>query len=95
MERARPDGVVLRWNLALNALDGGPVPFLIAWGDTAHPATTAPSGLQLHAFSIAAPDPDAVMTALRALGIEMHVDRAATTTLVALLEGPDGTVELR
>jgi Glyoxalase-like domain len=32
MTRAAPNGTVLRWRLTLNAIGGGPVPFLISWG---------------------------------------------------------------
>src|SRR5204862_3893621 len=34
MERAAPDGTVLRWRLTVNAIAGGAVPFLISWGSS-------------------------------------------------------------
>lgn len=57
MSRIPPTGTTLRWRLTLNALGGGPVPFLISWGDTPHPARAAPAGLVLESFRIEHPRP--------------------------------------
>jgi hypothetical protein len=52
-----PTGTVLRWRLSLNAMADGLIPFLISWGDTEHPARSAPQGLILEAFHVEHPDP--------------------------------------
>ena len=56
-QRAGPTGTVLRWRLTLNAIAGGLIPFLISWGDTEHPARSAPQGLTLEGFHLEHPDP--------------------------------------
>src|SRR5205823_1882278 len=46
-QRAEPAGTVLRWRMTSGELAGGLAPFLISWGDTEHPARSAPRGLTL------------------------------------------------
>ena len=43
-QRVGPTGTLLRWRLTLSAMAGGLIPFLISWGDTEHPARSAPRG---------------------------------------------------
>ena len=50
MRRTAPNGDVLVWRLTLNAIAGGLLPFFIEWGDTPHPAASAPHGLTLRRF---------------------------------------------
>ena len=96
MTRNAPDGTVLRWRLTVNAVAGGPIPFLIAWGDTPQPASSAPTGLQLEAFEIEHPEPDSIVAVLAALGVDdVAVNRAPTVGLVAHIHGPQGTLVLR
>jgi hypothetical protein len=95
MTRTAPDGTVLRWRLTLNALGGGPVPFLIAWGATDHPASSAPRGLRLAAFEIESPDPEPLAATLHVLGADVAVKAAGALALVAHIQGPAGTEELR
>ena len=95
MQRSAPDGSVLRWKLTINALDGGPAPFLISWGATVHPARTAPQGVVLEQLSIEAPHPDVLTPTLRALGVDISVTSAAETALVADLRCPKGPLQLR
>jgi hypothetical protein len=51
-------------------------------------------GCRLVRFTGAHPEPDAVAPVLRALGVELAVEPAASAVLVAVIEGPDGTVTL-
>ena len=95
MERTTPDGTVLRWQLTLNAIGGGPLPFLIAWGDTEHPSRTAPGGLVLESLTIEHPAPDSIAPDLAALGAAPNVSPADEIGLVAHLRGPKGRAELR
>ncbi|MBO0687525.1 MAG: VOC family protein, partial [Candidatus Dormibacteraeota bacterium] len=97
MTRARPDGVVLRWQLTSDppASPGFVVPFLIDWLGSSHPSDSAPSGLRLLRLSAEHPDPDAVRVSLRALGAELDVVQGPEPALVALLDTPRGRLELR
>ena len=95
MTRTQLDGTVLRWRLTLNALAGGPVPFLISWGDTDHPAPSAPQGLRLAAFEIEHPDPESLAVTLHALGADVDVKAAGAFALVAHIQGHEATEELR
>ncbi|MCU1364898.1 MAG: hypothetical protein JWN39_537, partial [Ilumatobacteraceae bacterium] len=45
MQRVRPDGVTLSWQLTLNL--SATTPFLIEWGTPHHPAASAAPGLEL------------------------------------------------
>jgi hypothetical protein len=97
MGRLRPDGVQLRWKLTARRDEtfGGIVPFLIDWGDTPHPAATAPSGCELVALRAEHPGPPAIKAALEALGVELEVTRGTRPALVALVRTPHGVIELR
>lgn len=95
LERTGPAGAVLRWRLTLADLPGGPIPFLIDWGDSEHPAQSAAPGLILRSFTIEHPDPQSLVPALTALGADVAVAQAPSFALVAVIAGPAGTAELR
>jgi catechol 2,3-dioxygenase-like lactoylglutathione lyase family enzyme len=95
MARLTTEGVQLNWRLTLNATGGGPVPFLIDWGDTPHPSRSAPSGLSLLSLRIEHPDPGVIATALNALGADAEVVAAPQPALIATFDGPTGQGELR
>ena len=97
LEREWPDGTVLRWRLTrLPQLPfDGVVPFLIDWGDSPHPSESSPRGLRLNELFGVHPERDAVQSALWALDVELEVTKGATASLRALIDGPDGRVELR
>ena len=96
MSRQRPDGTELHWRLT----PPGPhavelVPFLIEWASgVPHPASTSAAGCRLLSFTGRHPEPGAVATALRALEVELAVEPASSAALVAVIEGPGGTVTL-
>jgi len=94
-QRAGPTGTVLRWRLTLNAMTGSLIPFLISWGDTEHPARSAPRGLTLEAFHLEHPDPPSLTLPLTALGADVEIKPAAAPGLVAHLSGPNGSQVLR
>lgn len=74
MSRRSPDGTELSWRLTLPRPDaGGVVPFLIDWGDTANPSSTAPAGLALIELTVRHPDPGALRPAFDALGLDADV----------------------
>ena len=95
VERVDEHGHLLTWQLTVNFLAGGPMPFLIDWGRTPHPSQSAPTGLVLEQLHIEHPDPDALQQGLAALDAEVDVRRASCPALVAQIRGPHGTVELR
>ena len=90
-------GGVLAWRLTYPRIgpDAALVPFLIDWGDGAHPADTVPAGLRLVGLRGEHPEPAKPLAQLRHLGIELAVTAAATPALVATIETPRGRVELR
>jgi hypothetical protein len=96
MSRTRPDGVELRWRLTPPdmLMFDGLVPFLIDWGGTASPAGSAPAGCRLAGLRAWHPRPESVRAALDALGVALDVHQADTPALTALLDTPNGRVEL-
>jgi Glyoxalase-like domain len=93
--RVDSTGTLLRWRLTQNALAAGLIPFLINWGDTQHPALSAPAGLVLRSVRLEHPEPPSLMKALAAMGADVEVIRAPKAALVARIDGPYGERELR
>jgi hypothetical protein len=94
--REKPDGTVLKWRLTdpyAFPMEGA-VPFLISWGDTPHPASTAPRAGTVEGFRISHPEEERVTKSLSALGMEMSVARSDRVHLAAALRTPSGLVEL-
>ncbi len=94
-QRTGPTGAVLHWRMTVSPTADGLVPFLISWGDTEHPASSAPPGITLESFHLEHPDPPSVAPLLAALGADVEIRPAARAALVARLGGPDGGIELR
>ncbi len=102
MSRRRPDGVLLNWLLTAGGGGGlgrdgsvSTVPFLIDWGESEHPALSAPSGCTLLELRAEDPDPTALGTRLRAVGVELSVSVGLEPALIALISSPNGRIELR
>ena len=93
--RLTPTGTMLRWRSTRNALTAGLIPFLISWGDTQHPASSAPAGLVLTSLHLEHPNPASIIGSLKALGAEVEVRHASEPAIVARLAGPRGSGELR
>ena len=93
--RRTADGTTLAWRITSNAQAAGVIPFLISWGDTPHPAASAPPGLRLESLYLEHPDPDSITAALRVLGTTVPVIRADRAALVAHIIGPTGGGRLR
>jgi hypothetical protein len=94
-QRTEPTGTVLRWRMTIGETADGLAPFLISWGDTEHPARSAPHGLTLETFHIEHPDPASLVPLLTALGADFEIKPAAAAALVAGLSGPNGNTVLR
>lgn len=86
--RERADGTTLRWRLTDPYAErmGGVVPFLIDWGDTPHPAASAPPGGRLLELRIEHPEPERVETVLAELGRAVEVASGAVPRLVAVVQ---------
>lgn len=97
MSRQRPDGVILSWRLTdlSTIVADGIVPFFIDWGHSPHPSQTAPQGHSLIDLRAEHPDADRVQQILRQLGMDLPVKRGSKATLIAVIHGPRGRVELR
>lgn len=85
----------LRWQLTSNAMRGGLVPFLISWGETPHPATSAPEGLLLDDLRLEHPDPAQLTVPLAALDADVQIARRSAPALLATIDGPNGRHLLR
>jgi hypothetical protein len=96
-QRELSSGRVLSWRFTYPNMrvGGGLVPFLIDWGDSPHPAQTAPSGIELLDLRAEHPDPAAIIESLRPLGLELPVVAGGAPVLIATLDTPRGHLELR
>jgi hypothetical protein len=94
MQRARPDGVLLTWSLTQPTPDGV-LPFFIAWGDTPHPAASAPTGVELVSLDLTHPAPERIRAVLDVLGVaRVHVEAGSPACVRARLQGPNGALVL-
>jgi hypothetical protein len=94
--RRRPDGTSVSWKVSdpyAMPFDGA-VPFVIAWGNSPHPATMAPRGGDLVSLSFEHPDPDALRRSLAALGVDAKVEWGNATRLVAAIRTDAGEVKV-
>ena len=98
--RQTPSGKVLRWrSLGVVTKLGGngvePIPFFIEWASgSPHPSTDSPSGCELQAIEFRHPDPSALDSTLKAMGIEAQISRNAVIGIAARLKTPKGVIEL-
>jgi hypothetical protein len=93
--RERPDGKRLAWRFThprVLAADGV-VPFFIDWGEGAHPAQAAPTGVRFIGLRAEHPKPEPIVALLKEFGLPVHVKRGPAA-LVAMLDTPRGAVEL-
>ena len=95
--RRRADGVLLTWRYTdpRTVVADGVVPFVIDWGQTPHPSSTATTGALLVDLRAEHPDPQPAQNALKRLGLDLRVERGASIGLIATVDGPRGRVELR
>lgn len=95
--RQRPDGSTISWKITDPYADrlGGAVPFLIDWGDSPHPAITAPRIGTLVSLEIESPRVEKIERALQALDLAIPVTQAPRTQLYATIHTPSGDVLLR
>ena len=96
MRRRVPDGTTLSWQLTLapTGPGDGVVPFLIDWGESAHPSTAAPGAIVLKSLMGRHPEPKRVSMMLEAIEVDLEVEPSAEPALVAMLDTPRGIVQL-
>ncbi|MET7329437.1 VOC family protein [Nonomuraea sp. NPDC005650] len=96
LSRRTPAGTLLEWRLTRWADPAAinPVPFLIDWGRTAHPAASGLPQLRLASFTATHPDPGALRRELAAVGAELEVSKGPEAALRAVLDTPRGAVSL-
>lgn len=95
-QRARPDGVLLRWRLLFLTGHpfGGLLPFFIDWMDAEHPGESLAFGVELQGFWICSPESGSLAQAMEAVGIEVDVRAGEAASLSAQIVGPAGALEL-
>jgi hypothetical protein len=95
--RKRPDGVVLSWRYTdpSAVVADRLVPYFIDWGESPHPAATAPAGVTLVALRAEHPDAARVRNMLVQLGLDLPIQAGPRPALIATLDGPRGRVQLR
>ena len=95
--RRTPTGALLSWHTSNQraVIADGIVPFLIDWGTTPHPASSAAPGATLISLRAEHPDPTKVRMILNQLGFDLPVTTGPTPALVATIDSPRGRVELR
>jgi hypothetical protein len=74
--------------------DNGIVPFFIDWGDSPHPAESAPKGCLLKRLKAIHPEADRLTGILNHLGLDLIVEQGPAAKLVATIETPAGLVDI-
>ncbi len=95
--RERLDGSYLRWQFTdpSTVVADGIVPFFIDWGDSPHPAASAPPGPVLESLRAEHPNPAEVMRALGVIGLDLLVEFGPRPALIATFRTEAGIVQLR
>ncbi|MEU7896349.1 VOC family protein [Nonomuraea sp. NPDC049152] len=96
LSRRKPDGTLLEWRLTRfeNPADVRPVPFLIDWGSTQHPAASGLPQVALASFTAVTPDVEGLRADLDAVGATIDVEEGPEVGLRAVLDTPKGKVTL-
>ncbi len=98
MSRRRPDDVMLEWELTLPQLDGPfglALPFMIDWGESAHPTDSLAAAVDLVELTVAHPRPNELRAALDIIGVGASVTvEEGATALRARIATPRGEVSL-
>ncbi|MCB0628966.1 MAG: VOC family protein [Saprospiraceae bacterium] len=95
--RITGDGSMLNWQLTdpFRVQEGGILPFLIDWGEGAHPTDTlVDPTCQLVDFQLLHPDPQRIAAYLTLIGLELPVGYSKDPTIIAGLMTPTRIVYL-
>ncbi len=95
--RRRPDGSLLAWRMTdlFANRENGMIPYFIDWGSSSHPAQSAPTGCVLKELKALHTDPARIKAMLEAFGLELHIEYGQSASLVAVMETPNGLIEIR
>lgn len=95
--RVTPDGRKLSWTFSDPWAEraGGVIPFFIDWGDTTHPAAGLNHPCTFQRVRLEHPDARDVERWCTALGLDVEVTEGARPAVIALIDSPNGLVELR
>ena len=98
MSRRRPDDVLLEWELTHPQLDGPfglALPFMIDWGQSAHPSDSLSAAVDLVELEVHHPRPDELQAALDIIGVgAIVVVDEGPPALRATIASPCGNVSL-
>lgn len=94
--RLKQDGTSLSWKVSNPyALPmNGAVPFLIDWGNTPHPAASAPQAGQLSGFRIEHPQALELEAMLEALQMNVPILPATAVKMTLSVQTPNGVVDI-
>lgn len=100
--RLRSDGFLMEWKLTRSAEAAAGttpkgdwlIPFLIDWGNTPHPSKNNPGGCTLQQVKAIHPDPAPIRSMLAALQVDCAVEQGETPQLIAVVDTPNGQIEL-
>ncbi len=93
--RNKPDGSKLQWVVVEMQPEIEGAPFFVQWSDeSVHPAETSPKGCRLHSFEVTSPSPKRLWDLIQAVGLTIKVHEGAQTTLEAVLDCPNGEIQL-
>ena len=93
-QNASGDSLTWRFTDPFTVIGDGIVPFLIDWGNSPHPAKTAPGGASLISLQAEHPDAAHVRSVLEQLDLAMAVFPRPEPRLIAVIDSPNGQVEL-
>jgi len=96
MQRQRPDGALLKWEL-LTCFDcsfGAVFPFFIKWGDCEHPAKSAPGGCSLQSFVVQHPRQEELAEIFAAIDLPVAVQESQEPGLQIVIVTPNGEISL-
>jgi hypothetical protein len=95
MSRTPPDGQTLDWQImSLVHAPGAAVPFLIDWGSSKSPATSAPQGCALESYAPVHPRPSEVEPILNALGLDCRVETGPVSGPTVTIRSARGLLEV-
>ncbi|MCA9738100.1 MAG: VOC family protein [Gemmatimonadetes bacterium] len=94
--RRRPDGSLLAWSMTdpYSADPEWPLPFLLDWSDSAHPAAGWTGDVTLVDLRAEHPEPQRLRDGLAVLDVPLPVTEGPRAALFATLRGPGGDVVL-
>ncbi len=94
--RKKPDGSKLIWKASVTLPDPEVevLPFVIDWKGVEHPTSSLPQTCNLVELRGTHPTPFLIETAIHSLNIDMKLGVADETSLTAVIETPNGIVEL-